>query len=186
MKSYFVRILSVSIIGITNLAFGEDLSTKSSLADDIFLILNSFYPNADVKIVTKVDKNECEISSSQPGMIMDDLNGDGKSDYAVLAQIRKVKSSKKSKDEDFDGIDITLLALMQNSSGSFDKYILENIQGRADMKFIELVAPGTVIETQTNRKVHLKTPGVALVYCGKSQVDFYWDRRGFKQVWISD
>jgi len=75
---------------------------------------------------------------------------------------------------------------MQTSSGSFDKFILENIKGRADMKFIELVAPGRVIETQTNRKVHLKTPSVALVYCGKSQVDFYWDGRGFKQVWISD
>jgi len=95
IKNHFVGILWVSIIGISNLAFGEDLSPRSSMADDIYPILNKLYPNADVKIVTKIDKNECEISGNQPGMIMADLNGDGKSDYAVLAQLRKVKRNKK-------------------------------------------------------------------------------------------
>jgi len=187
VKNYFVGILWVSIIGISNLASGEDLSPRSSMAGDIYTILNKLYPNTDVKIVTKVDKNNCEITGNQPGMIMADFNGDGKSDYAVLAQLRRVKGNRTNKDEDFDGVDITLLALMQTASGAFKKVILEKIKGNwVGNVFIDLEAPGILHETQTNRPVHLKTPGVALVYCGKSLVDFYWDGRGFKEVWISD
>lgn len=189
LKYYLVGILWVSIIGISNLVSGEDLSPKNSLADDIYPILNKLYPNTDVKIVTKVDQSECEIKGDQPGMIKADFNGDGKSDYAILVQLRKVKGNQKNpvKDEDFEEVDITLLTLIQTPSGSFDRYILEKTEGyMTGMVFIELVAPGIEHEFDTNKPVRLKNPGVALVYCGKSKVDFYWHGRGFKQVWISD
>lgn len=189
MKDYFVGILWVFAIGISNLAFGEDLPPKNSLVDDIYPILNKLYPNTDVRIVTKVDKSECEITGNQPGVITSDFNGDGKSDYAVLVQLRKVKGDQKKlvKDEDFEGVDINLLALIQTPSGSFDKFILKKTEGYwTGMVFIALEAPGIVHDTETSRPVRLKNPGVAMEYCGKSRVDFYWHGRGFKQVWISD
>lgn len=186
-KDYFLGILWVSIIGISNLVYGVDLSPKNSLVDDIYPILKKLYPNTDVKIVTEVDEKECDIKSRQSGVITGDFNGDGKNDYAVLVQLKKIKKDSKGKDEDFEGVDINLLVLMQNSNGSFDKYILEKTEGYwTGMIFIALEATGIKHEFDTSKPVRLKNPGVALVYCGKSKVDFYWHGHGFKDIKIAD
>lgn len=188
-------LFSFSLISLTS---GKEKAQNNS---EFHQLVTNF--NADARIIKKADIDTFCYSVdyplvSNPGLVEADFNGDKKTDYAVLLQLGKpfdtvsILDGKQFKDEKAK---VTLVVFMAEGNKKFKTITLvkdDDIEAYYPLNlYIEIQPSDTVRESEAlegGKKIYLDAPGILLVYCERSAVVIYWDKKTkkFDEIWVSD
>ena len=135
-----------------------------------------------------VDAKECgDTLPHQPGLVVADLKGNSKQDFAVL-----VKTGETGKVTEWEGKKLRLTnyafaIFLDDGNGAFTLKLVKRFQDYAPLAaYIDLQPPGKVTDQDNGKNVTLQHPGVSLVFCEKSASLYHLVGQEIKTVQLAD
>ena len=131
------------------------------------------------RIVGESDRDPKCSPRPSPGLAVDDFNGDGRKDYAVLVLTGATrKPPQPGPRSPAVEVEIVLLVMLDGDAAG-----IQTVQrfwlppGSVARYVIAVQPPASLVEFNGPGKVTLKQPGIMLVYCDSATTVYYWSPR---------
>jgi hypothetical protein len=160
----------------------EQESRPSS--NELAAIAKSF-PHTAIVTATDVSSMDCE-SSPSPGFLEADFNGDHHPDFAVL-----LKGSETGKVTNWEGKELReiryVFAIFVNQgNGEFRVAASEHFVDYGQVGAYIGLQPARHVDSYVSKPITVSNPAVAVEWCGKSTVLYYFSHGRMKKFWTSD
>jgi hypothetical protein len=135
--------------------------------------IQELVPSGHIVLPRDVTVESCG-PKSDPGVVIGDFNGDGRNDYAILLRSDAPTSRKEGAFAELS------LVIFLDLEGRWQRVFMNRFrvaEGLASRHVITLQPPATLQESDGPRKVSLKHPGIAWVYCEAGVRVYYWSPR---------
>jgi hypothetical protein len=135
--------------------------------------IQKLVPSGHIVLPRDVNVESCG-PKSDPGVVVGDFNGDGRNDYGIL-----LRSEARTPRDEGAFVQLSLVVFF-DVEGRWQRAFMNRFQvaeGLASRHVIALQPPATLQESDGPRKVSLKHPGIAWVYCEAGVRVYYWSPR---------
>lgn len=165
---------------------GEPVRVEKSLLEAI----NKFSPGATILRPDQVDDLECN-SSSSPGFVRADFNGDGLEDAAVLLVSHIADQVTLDAGRQFRDADFILALFINDGKGGYRTRKVETFSLRIPSAVvIDIRPPGKIrsdeIRSEKPRDITLKNPAFVIYFCGKSSAAYTVTGNKVREIPLSD
>jgi hypothetical protein len=144
------------------------------------------FPETTVVQLADVAPEDCGEVSNPPGYVEGDFNGDGRTDFAVLLKGRPTGKVEQWEGKQLHETPYVFAMFLNTGNGEFSVKKIERFMDFDRVSaYISLAAAGTV-DSYVNKSIRIPNPGIAMAWCGKSEVVYYLAQGKVKTFWTSD
>jgi ubiquinone/menaquinone biosynthesis C-methylase UbiE len=163
---------------------GAGPASDADLPAPLRAVIAGRHPGSHVVAPGETRYTDCAAGKNPgPGWFAADLDGKGRTDYAVLLVSDQPTWTVHLDDQDYPTYDARVLAYLAQPDGSLlEREVYAFHESLPTVRGIAPHAPGKVRDAPSGRATQLQTTGIDFVSCGQFEVVYYWHGRGFEHA----